>query len=41
MQKEIQALIDNDTWEIVSLPAGKKAIDCKWVYKANGSLERL
>ena len=45
MQKEIQALIDNDTWEIVSLPIGKKAIDCKWVYKskykADGSLERL
>jgi len=29
MQKKIQALIDNDTWEIVSLPAGKKVIDCK------------
>ena len=45
MHKEIQALLDNNTWEIVSLPVGKKAIDCKWVYKAkyraDGSLERL
>jgi len=45
MNKEIQALIDNDTWEVVSLPPGKKPIACKWVYKAkykaDGSLERL
>ena len=45
MEKEIQALMDNHTWDIVPLPAGKKAIDCKWVYKAkykaDGSLERL
>jgi len=45
MDKEIQALNANNTWEIVSLPPGKKSIDCKWVYKAkykaDGSLERL
>ena len=45
MDKEIQALIANNTWEIVSLPPQKKPIDCKWVYKAkykaDGSLERL
>ena len=38
-------MIDNDTWEVVSLTAGKKPIDCKWVYKTKykvyGSLERL
>lgn len=33
MDKEIQALIDNNTWDVVSLPHGKKVIDCKWVYK--------
>ena len=33
MEEEIQALEDNKTWEIVSLPIGKKAIGCKWVYK--------
>jgi len=45
MEKEIQALNANNTWKIVSLPPGKKPIDCKWVYqakyKADGSLERL
>lgn len=45
MQEEIQALEDNKTWEIVSLPPGKKAIGCKWVYKikykATGEIERF
>ena len=45
MDKELEALNVNNTWEIVSLPSGKRPIDCKWVYKAkckaNGSLERL
>jgi len=45
MNQEIQALIENNTWEVVSFPAGKKPIDCKWVYKtkykAHDSLERL
>lgn len=45
MDKEIQALVDNNTWEVVALPIGKKPIDCKWVYKtkykADGTLERL
>ena len=45
MKKELQALEENHSWDIVSLPTGKKAISCKWVYKsklnADGSLERL
>jgi len=45
MQKELQALADTKTWEIVPLPKGKKPIACKWVYKvkckADGSIERL
>ena len=45
MDKELQALLDNNTWEVVSLLAGKRPIDCKWFYKAkykaDGSLERL
>ena len=45
MNKEFQALLDNHTWDIVSLPNGKKPIACKWVYKvkfkADGTVERL
>ena len=45
MDRELEALNVNNTWEIVSLPEGKRPIDCKWVYKAkyraNGSSERL
>ena len=45
MNKEINALQTNNTWDVVSLPPKKKAISCKWVYKtkfkSDGSLERL
>ncbi|KAG5876526.1 hypothetical protein JTB14_027359 [Gonioctena quinquepunctata] len=33
MEKEIQSLQENCTWEMKILPVGKKAIPCKWVYK--------
>lgn len=35
MQKELDALESNDTWEVTDLPTGKKAIGSKWVYKTN------
>ncbi|KAJ4722910.1 Retrovirus-related Pol polyprotein from transposon TNT 1-94 [Melia azedarach] len=34
MDEEIKAIVKNDTWELVSLPKGHKAIGVKWVYKA-------
>ena len=44
MGKEMKSLNDNEVWELTSLPPGKKAIGCKWVYKvktnSDGSLER-
>lgn len=44
MQKELQALADNHTWDITDLPKGKKPISSKWVYKvkyrSNGTIER-
>ncbi|OMO87137.1 Integrase, catalytic core [Corchorus capsularis] len=44
MEKEIQALEENGTWDLVPLPQDKRAIDSKWVYKVkfkpNGEIER-
>jgi len=33
MNKEIQSIEKNRTWELVKLPAGKRPIGVKWVYK--------
>lgn len=44
MSTEVGALEKNRTWDITTLPPGKKAIGCKWIYKlkfrADGTLER-
>lgn len=45
MNKELQALKENNTWTIMPLPADKKAIGSKWVYKVkmkyDGTIERF
>ena len=33
MDDEFNSLITNNTWDLVTLPPGRKAIGCKWVYK--------
>ncbi|MCP4490581.1 MAG: DDE-type integrase/transposase/recombinase, partial [Gammaproteobacteria bacterium] len=42
-QKEYHSLMENNTWELMKLPEGRKAVDCKWVFKvkhnANGSVD--
>ncbi|KAJ0688424.1 putative RNA-directed DNA polymerase [Helianthus annuus] len=44
MNLEMEALMRNNTWELVDLPSGRKPIGCKWVYKikyrSNGEIER-
>ena len=44
MQKEIEALHKNKTWDLVPLPQGRKPIGNKWVYKikrdGNDQVER-
>ncbi|KAG7563712.1 Ribonuclease H-like superfamily [Arabidopsis suecica] len=45
VQGEVGALEENETWDIVTLPEGKHAIGCKWVfrikYNSDGSIERF
>lgn len=45
INKELQALEDNNTWTIMPLPQNKKPIGSKWVYKvklkSDGTIERF
>lgn len=38
MNEKMEALYQNQTWEIVNLPPNRKPIECKWVLKLNTSL---
>ena len=44
LDNEHSAHVKNNTWTLTNLPEGRKAIDCRWVfkvkYKADGSVER-
>ena len=32
MVEDMHVLDDNDTWDLVPLPIGKKAISCRWIF---------
>ena len=32
MMEKLHALQKNQTWELVPLPVGKRAVGCKWVF---------
>jgi len=42
---EYALLIENDTWELVDLPEGRSAVDCKWIFEVKddneGQVERF
>jgi hypothetical protein len=38
MKEEYDALIQNNTWNLVELPEGKKPISCKWIYAVKKDL---
>ncbi|KAL0317373.1 UNVERIFIED_CONTAM: Copia protein [Sesamum angustifolium] len=44
MDKEVEVLEQNSTWDLTELPAGKRAIGSRWVYNVklnqDGSIER-
>ena len=33
MEEEMDSLVKNQTWDLVKLPAGKRALQNKWVYR--------
>jgi hypothetical protein len=33
MQEEYNSLLKNQTWDLVTLPSGRKLVICRWVYK--------
>ena len=44
METEMTSLQENEVWDLVKLPAGRKTVGSKWVYKiktgADGSVQR-
>lgn len=44
MKAEVTTLEENHTWDVTSLPPGKRAITCQWLYsmkyRVDGTLER-
>ena len=44
MNEKYHSLMENDTWDLVPLPKGRKLVRCKWVYRtkyaSDGSVER-
>jgi hypothetical protein len=44
MNEEYRSLMENDTWDVVPIPKGRKIVICKWVYRtkyaSDGSVER-
>ncbi|KAL6311020.1 hypothetical protein AAG906_006922 [Vitis piasezkii] len=45
MNEEMKSLQNNETWELIECPPGKKLVGCHWIYivkyKADGSIERF
>jgi len=33
MKEEYNSLLENQTWDMVPLPSGRKLVRCRWVYK--------
>jgi hypothetical protein len=37
MQEEYNSLLENQTWDLVPLPAGRKLVRCIWVYRTKSA----
>ena len=39
MQQEYDALLNNNTWDLVPLPPNRQAIGCKWVFRVKKNVD--
>jgi hypothetical protein len=39
MQEEHNSLLENQTWDLVPLPSGRKFFRCKWVYRTKSAVD--
>jgi hypothetical protein len=37
MQEEYNSLLENQTWDLVPLPSGRKLVRYRWVYKTKST----
>jgi hypothetical protein len=39
MQEEYNSLLENQTWDLVLLPSGRKLVRCRWVYRTKSATD--
>jgi hypothetical protein len=39
MQEEYKSLLENQTWDLVPLPSGRKIFTCRWVYGTKSAVD--
>jgi hypothetical protein len=39
MQEEYNSLLENQTWDLVPFPFGRKLFICRWVYKTKSTVD--
>jgi hypothetical protein len=39
MQEEYNSLLENQNWDMVPLPSGRKFVICRWVYMTKSAMD--
>jgi hypothetical protein len=39
MLEEYNSLLENQTWDLVPLPSGRKSVRCRWVYREKSAMD--
>jgi hypothetical protein len=37
MQEDYNSLLENQTWDLVPIPSGRKFVSCRWVYRTKST----